>query len=133
MFEPDYKLSNALEDASNLCELALSAGPEGLLLQNKEFEDVVGEIVEKYIRENEIDIFCITSPFDSFNVIYKQEWFSDCKVVAIVYDIIPYVMKNHYLADKVTYNLYMKCIDMLRWADEIQVISQSVRMIWFRI
>lgn len=127
MFEPDYKLSNALEDASNLCELALSAGPEGLLLQNKEFEDVVGEIVEKYIRENEIDIFCITSPFDSFNVIYKQEWFSDCKVVAIVYDIIPYVMKNHYLADKVTYNLYMKCIDMLRWADEIQVISQSVK------
>ncbi len=127
MFETDYKLANALEDASNLNELALSAGPEGILLQNKEFEDIVGEIIRKYIRENEIDVFCITSPFDSYNVMYKKDWFSDCKVVAIIYDIIPYVMKNHYLADKVTYNWYMKCIDMLRWVDEIQVISQSVK------
>ena len=90
MFETDYKLANALEDASYLNELALSAGPEGILLQNKEFEDIVGEIIRKYIRENEIDVFCITSPFDSYNVMYKKDWFSDCKVVAIIYDIIPF-------------------------------------------
>lgn len=127
LFEEDYRLADYLETPGNLEEFQLYSGPNQLLLHDKEYKSVVGEIVKKYIDEYDIDVFCITSPFDSHNVMYEKEWFAKCKVAAIVYDIIPYVMKSHYLADKNTYNWYMECIDMLRWVDEIQVISQSVK------
>ncbi|MDE6835200.1 MAG: glycosyltransferase, partial [Ruminococcus sp.] len=58
---------------------------------------------------------------------YKKEWFTGVKVIITVYDIIPYVMKEKYLSDKNTYDWYMKCVENLRWSDELFVISDSVK------
>lgn len=126
LMEKDFTLNDLME-GDIVEEFALYSGPNYLLLKDVEYNTLVGEIIKKYIKEKKIDIFYITSPFESCNVHYKKEWFAGCKTVAIVYDIIPYVMRERYLTDLNTYNWYMECIDMLRWVDRIQVISQSVK------
>lgn len=91
------------------------------------FDKCYGELVQKYIQKNNIDVFYITSPFDDHVPPYKQEWFEDTTVVVTVYDIIPYVMKEHYFPHKGDIDWYMERIEMLRWADRLLVISQSVK------
>lgn len=91
------------------------------------YADVYGEIVQEFIRKNQIDVFYITSPFFADNVTYKKEWFDGVTVVATAWDIIPYVMRNVYLRDKNDYQWYMSCIDMLRWVDRLLAISNSVK------
>lgn len=126
LFDEEFLLDDYLQEGTTVKEFQMYSGPGGFLLRERKYNEVMGKLVEKYITENSIDIFCITSPFDGHNVVYKKEWFGACKVVAITYDIIPYVMKDHYLAEPNSYQYYMECIDILRWVDEIQVISQSV-------
>lgn len=127
MFDDEFSLNNSFNKSIHVRECKLFSGPDQLIMKEKQYNKIVGEIIKKFLRINKIDVFIITSPFDSCNIMYRREWFAECKVVAIVYDIIPYVMKERYLADKTTYSWYMECIDMLRWVDEIQVISQSVK------
>lgn len=127
LFDSDFSLKEHLSSNTNVKECILYTGKDQFLLKNKEYEHVIGDIVKKFIAENSIDVFYVTSPFNSHSLLYHEDWFVNCKTVAIVYDIIPYVMKSHYLGDKTTYKWYMQCIDMLRWMDQIQVISQSVK------
>lgn len=126
-FDDNFSIKDYLNDDAKVTEIVFYTGKEQFLLQDKEYEPLIGDIVKKFIDENNIDIFYITSPFNSRQLIYQKDWFIKCKTIAIVYDIIPYVMKNHYLSGKTTYKWYMQCIDMLRWIDELQVISQSVK------
>lgn len=126
LFDNDFSLKELL-DAGNVTECSFYTGKHQFLLKDKRYKRVIGDIVKKFVEENRIDVFYITSPFNSHGLLYYEDWLLDCKTVAIVYDIIPYVMKNHYLGDKTTYKWYMQCIDMLRWTDQIQVISQSVK------
>lgn len=91
------------------------------------FTECYGKLVKNYIHKNKIDVFYITSPFDGHLPVYKREWFEGTSVVATVYDIIPYVMKDHYFPHKGDIDWYMERIDMLRWVDRILVISQSVK------
>lgn len=126
MVEKGYKLGDLITN-DNFTEDFLDTGAKNALLRSEAYSDAVGAAIKRYIAENDIDIFYITSPFESSFIRYKKEWFVGCRVVVTVYDIIPYVMKEKYLADKTTYDWYMKCIDDLRWADELFVISESVK------
>jgi len=124
--DKEFRLSDHIE-RGKLTEDYLGTGADCALLRSEEYADVVGAAIKRYIADNKIDIFYITSPFESSFIRYHKEWFEGVKVVVTVYDIIPYVMKEKYLADKTTFDWYMKCIDDLRWADEIFVISESVK------
>lgn len=126
MIDSDFKLSPMIKN-NNFTEDFIDTGKNNVLLRNEIYSDIIGNIIKRYIRENNIDIFYITSPFESAFTLYKKEWFDGVKVITTVYDIIPYVMKNKYLNDKNTYNWYMKCVENLRWADELFVISDSVK------
>lgn len=126
MVDGDFKLSPMITN-NNFTEDFIDTGKNNVLLRNEVYSDIVGGIIKRYIRENNIDIFYITSPFESNFILYKKEWFDGVKVIMTVYDIIPYVMKEKYLSDKNTYNWYMKCVENLRWADELFVISDSVK------
>lgn len=126
MVEKGYKLGDLIT-SNNFTEDFLDTGARNALLRSEAYSAAVGAAIKRYIAENNIDIFYITSPFESSFIRYQKEWFEGCRVVVTVYDIIPYVMKEKYLADKTTYDWYMKCIDDLRWADEIFVISESVK------
>lgn len=126
MIDGDFKLSPMIKN-NNFTEDFIDTGKNNVLLRNEIYSDIIGNIIKRYIRENKIDIFYITSPFESNFILYKKEWFKGVKVIMTVYDIIPYVMKNKYLSDKSTFEWYMKCVDNLRWADELFVISESVK------
>ena len=91
------------------------------------FYDVYRSLLINFLADNKIDIFYITSPFDGSLPTYLKEWFGSTKVIATVYDIIPYVMKSHYFPNPADMKWYMERIDMLRWCDRYVVISQSVK------
>ncbi|MDE7313430.1 MAG: glycosyltransferase [Eubacterium sp.] len=125
MFE-EFSMKDAVKK-ENIIDVCFFSGKNRELISDKEYQDIYGDIVKKFIRQNQIDVFYITSPFDLSVIQYRKEWFEGVKTVATVYDIIPYVLKKKYLSDRTTYCLYMKCVQMLRWVDEYLVISQSVK------
>ena len=126
MIDKNFSLSHMITN-NNFTEDFIDTGKNNVLLRNEIYSDVIGNIIKRYIRENNIDIFYITSPFESNFILYKKEWFEGVKVISTVYDIIPYVMKEKYLSDKNSFNWYMKCVENLRWSDELFVISESVK------
>ncbi|MDE5860679.1 MAG: glycosyltransferase family 4 protein, partial [Ruminococcus sp.] len=126
MIDRNFSLSPMITN-DNFTEDFIDTGKNNVLLRSEIYSDIIGNVIKRYIRENNIDIFYITSPFEHSFIQYKKEWFTGVKVIATVYDIIPYVMKEKYLSDKNTYDWYMKCVDNLRWADRLFVISDSVK------
>ena len=111
----------------NIVDACFLCGKNYELAFDEEYKELFGEIIRKFLRENKIDVFYMTSPFEGHIMRYCKEWFQGVKTVATVYDIIPYVMKHKYLADKAACRFYMQRVDMLRWVDEYLVISQSVK------
>lgn len=126
LFEEDFCLKEHLEKKANLVETYFYSGKNRFLMEDQ-FAETTKKIYQKFIKENQIDVFYITSPFDSQCIKYKPDWFEGVKTVALVYDIIPYIFKERYLSDEGGYNWYMGIIDFLRHVDRIQVISQSVK------
>lgn len=126
LIDRDFKLSPMIEN-NNFTEDFVYTGKNNFLLYNESYSEVIGNIIKHYIRENNIDIFYLTSPFETSFTLYKKEWFEGVKVVTTVYDIIPYIMKEKYLSDRNNFNCYMKCVENLRWSDELFVISESVK------
>lgn len=126
LIDRDFKLSPMIKN-NNFTEDFIYTGKNNFLLHNDCYSEVVGNIIKNYIRENNIDIFYITSPFETAFTLYKKEWFEGVKTITTVYDIIPYIMKEKYLSDKNNFNCYMKCVENLRWSDELFVISESVK------
>ncbi len=126
MIDSDFKLSPVIKN-DNFTEDFIYTGKNNFLIRNDEYSEVTGNIIKRYIRENDIDIFYITSPFETDFIRYKKEWFEGVRVITTVYDIIPYIMKEKYLNDKNSFDCYMKCIENLRWSDELFVISESVK------
>ena len=60
--------------------------------------------------------------------LYRKEWFEGVTVVATVYDIIPYMRKDQYFPRFSRAKQYYEMrIDMLKWVDQILVISESVK------
>ncbi len=126
-FYEEFRLSDLIGSVENLHEFYFYTGEENYLLRNPQFTRLIGDIIQGFIREHQIDLFYITSPFESSSFIYQKEWFTNTKVVATVYDIIPYVMKEQYLSNAGTYQTYMNRVEMLRWVDRCLVISNSVK------
>lgn len=91
------------------------------------FQIMYGALIKEYIRKNQIDLFYITSPFDGHLPPYQEGWFEGVQVVATVYDIIPYVMRERYFTRKSDMTWYMERVNMLHWVDRLLVISQSVK------
>ena len=87
-----------------------------------------GDIVSSFVAEHDLYLFLVTSPFDNLFPVYSRDWFGNTAVTVIVYDIIPYIFKERYLPTPELMNdYYMPCVDFLRTADRLCVISQSVK------
>ncbi|MCI8285811.1 MAG: glycosyltransferase [Firmicutes bacterium] len=125
MFEA-FSMSEIV-NSENIEDIYLFSGIKYELISDIEYKDIVGDIIKNFIKDKKIDVFYITSPFESQIIRYEKKWFNGIRVIATVYDIIPFVMKDIYLRDKSTYEYYISCIEMLRWMDEYLVISESVK------
>lgn len=125
LFEEEFSFKRSIAEGKNLEEFTLYSGKDNFLLKDSD-HDITGKIIRKFLQENSIDVFYLTSPFDA-NMRYKIEWFKDVKIVVLVYDVIPYIYKERYLSNENTLKWYMECIEFIRSADQIQVISQSVK------
>lgn len=127
-YEADFSLSEFMEDASNLHEEFYFFGKGNFLLHDRINYELVGKVVKRFLKDNQIDVFYMTSPFDENMTLYRKEWFEGVTVVATVYDIIPYMRKDQYFPRFSRAKQYYEMrIDMLKWVDQILVISESVK------
>lgn len=124
LFDKDFRFENEYE---NLQEIFLWCGTNRFLSMNPDYKEIYSGIIRNFIKKNNIDVFYITSPFDGHNFPYQREWFGNVKIMAMVYDIIPFMMKDIYLKDKNTYNWYMRCFEAFKYFDEYLVISESIK------
>lgn len=105
----------------------LYSGEGQFLLTKEKYKDVFREILRNYLEEHKIDVFYVTSPFESNCYCYERKWFGDVQVVATVYDIIPYVFKDIYLKSQSMLDWYMSRVNSLKQMDKCLVISPSVK------
>lgn len=125
----DEKITdNYIKKTDNFNEVNYYTGPN-LKYVTKEFEPYYSSIVSDFIIKNNIDVFYITSPFDVSFMSYKKEWFLNAKVVSILYDIIPWIFKDHYLRDEYYTNKewYLDKIETIKSSDLVFAISNSAK------
>ncbi len=125
-------LTNCIQ-GDNFIRINYFTGKDFMMRQfDGKYKELMGQLVRNFIRKYKIDVFYITAPFLTqgglgYSVLYEKEWFEGIKVIATLYDIIPYIMKKEYLSNKSDYYCYMKCIDMLKWTDLQLAISESAK------
>ena len=125
-FIEDYQFSSSLENVNNFHEIYFYCGENNFMFKGGIYDSILGDIIINFIDKYQIDLFYITSPFEADFFAYKKEWFLNTKVISIVYDIIPYVMKEDYFKNEDIHG-YMLRIEMLKWMDQYLAISQSVK------
>lgn len=138
--ENNYFMLNCIEDTSfntylndnvtNFTEDILFTGRGCSFIKDDttgDYSEIYGDIIRTFIEKYKIDIFIVTSPFEFYIAAYKKEWFGNAKVYCIVYDLIPYVMKDHYLTEPNINKMYHEHLDKLKDYDRYLVISQSVK------
>lgn len=125
-FYEDTSLLDMLNYSENVSEHYFFLGRNGFMGKEDKFSGLFGDLIKKFISLNKIDVFYFTSLFDH-HISYDIKWFDDVKTAATLYDIIPFIFKERYLADKVTYNYYMGHIEKLKKIDKLLAISQSAK------
>ena len=80
MVDKDFRLSEHISGGS-LTEDFLDTGAKNALLRSEVYASAVGAAIRRYIAENKIDIFYITSPFESSFIPYRKEWFEGVRVL----------------------------------------------------
>lgn len=126
VFEP-FDMAARMGNPVNFHQEYFYCGPDNFLRQDRRLDEVFGDLVHSFVTKNRLDVFYITSPFELHQPLYRREWFGAARVVATVYDVIPYMMRDHYLADPNGRAAYMAQVDMLRTVDRCLVISPSVK------
>lgn len=88
------------------------------------YEGVLKGIYSNFIKENKIDLFIISSPFD-FWMCYKSEWFENTKTAVIFYDLVPYLFEEYYFDNDFGKDIYMRNLEFVKNCDIIMPISKS--------
>lgn len=125
-FYEDISLKELLDYSDNVSEHYFYLGPDNFLSRNTEFKPIFGELVKRFISENRIDIYYLTSPFDD-HISYDVEWFGKVKLITTLYDIIPYIFKDKYLNSKEALDKYLGWAKNVTASDKVLAISQSAK------
>lgn len=119
-------------ECNNVKEFHMYTGDSQYLIQSepngltKKYESIFGELVKNFLKENSIDVFYFTSPFDYWDI-FNIEWFESVTTIATVYDIIPFLFQKRYLPNKEIKKWYMRIIDFIKSVDRVLAISESVK------
>lgn len=122
----EFSFSNVAKSLDNITEEYFYVGKDNVFVRSPEYKGVFQSLFTTFIKKNNIDLFINTSPFDGHVLPYEKEWFQNVYTVCIVYDLIPYVMKDVYLTDPSTEKWYRERLTALSNYDKYLVISKSV-------
>lgn len=120
-------------DYPNVKEFKIYTGNNQYIIQKsphgrvKKYDDLLGALIQKFIYENNIDVFYFMSPFDYWDI-FNIKWFTGIKTIATVYDVIPLIFMERYLdGDKELRKWYLRIIEFIKNVDLILAISNSVK------
>ncbi|HBU12175.1 MAG TPA: hypothetical protein DEB31_05445 [Clostridiales bacterium] len=131
----EEELGDIIKYGDNVSHHYFHMGKKACLLEHKdyakdasdeEYEALICALYQRFIRENQIEIFFITTTLDYW-CSYKREWFSGACVVAMVYDVIPLLFSDIYLTTGAAKEYYADAIEFWKSADKLLAISQSVK------
>jgi glycosyltransferase involved in cell wall biosynthesis len=125
-FYENTSLKPLLNYSENVTEHYFYLGQDNFLSRDNQFINVFGQLIKKFIKDNQIDVFYFTSIFD-INMNYDLEWFGDVKLFSTLYDIIPYIFKDRYLNSKEMLRLYLSWVEKIKKMDTVLAISQSAK------
>jgi glycosyltransferase involved in cell wall biosynthesis len=74
-----------------------------------------------------VDTFVISSPFEFFRPLPRRSFLRNCKLVAIVYDLIPLRFPQDYLPHGQAADWYRRTLHDLRACDMLLTISEATR------
>lgn len=89
--------------------------------------------IQRFIQQNQIDLFHILSPFESFNQLpshqemMNREYYGNTKVAVTLYDIIPLIFEKEYLQHPDVKAQYMRILYFIRSCDVIFAISEATK------
>ena len=95
----------------------------------EEYQEITSKLVTDFVKLYNIDIFYITQLF-CINYLSLYTRFlenKNCKVVMFLFDVIPHLFKDRYLADKNLKKNYYSTIEHYKYADKILTDSQSAK------
>lgn len=86
------------------------------------------EQLQAFIRQNEIELFHILSPFEWTNyAMMNKEWYGKTKVAVTLFDIIPLLYDHIYLTDPHYHKFYLTILDFVKSCDLILAISETTK------
>ena len=125
------------EARPNLQEDYFYLGNKLMLGEHRELNCIYSNLLRRYLRDNNIDVFIITVPFaigpgvrmpqGGHLPLYEENWFEGCRVVAIAYDLIPKLFSDLYLRSSAVAENYERQHKQLQWVDHILSISQCTK------
>ncbi|WP_010273428.1 glycosyltransferase [Paenibacillus senegalensis] len=89
--------------------------------------------IQRFIEQNEIDLFHILSPFESFNQLpshremMNREYFGSIRLAVTLYDVIPLLFAKEYLRHPDVNAQYMQILNFIRSCDIIFAISEATK------
>ncbi|UOF91481.1 glycosyltransferase [Fodinisporobacter ferrooxydans] len=101
-------------------------GPFHLGIKSELQREIGKNLMRKFLRDFDVELFHFTSPFDDVDIFY-QEWYKDYKTIATVYDLIPLIFNKHYLCNPEIKAWYMRRLEFLKSVDRFVAISNSVK------
>lgn len=115
------------QEYSNFHEIRYYSGNRIEILRMQEYKEVMGKVVRDFLKEYQIDLFCITSPFDTVLTVYEKEWFNEVKTVAIVFSVEAFIKKDLFFTSLSIQKKYNKQLEMLRWIDKCLVKCEQIK------
>jgi len=117
-----------LDGGKNVTELNFYSGSKQFLVEDATPESRLyfKRITKKIIEEYNIDIFHITAVVDQFDV-YESSFFKKTKLISTIYDLIPLIFAEHYLAGGTYPRKYCKCLEQYLFSDMIFSDSESAK------
>lgn len=110
-------------------EYVLFSGKNHYLLTAERYQEVIRAYLQHFLIENAIDVFVVGLPFCRASLPYDKNWFGDVGVVAIAYDIIPFLFQQRYFGGDMNKNgqWYINSLNRLKEMDLILAISDATR------
>lgn len=125
LFEESY--IKKMLHTENVKDIYFFTGRHRELITDQDFKNIFGEILERFLNVNQIDVFYVTLPFSINITCYEKDWFKGVSTVAMIYDLPPYIMGKNDMTDEKKYIRYMESAEMLHWIDECFVCSNSMK------